>query len=444
MMTTSSSRLRIGCVHRIRHFPYWATLAQGMNARAAELDVELCLPGDDADEEWVGPVSEVVQQRPHVAILPHSVVEAFPEAVEPFRAAGIPIVGVELPPRDDMACVVRADEAQGATSVVTHLFGLLGGRGKVANIGAGGPTPRQQVFEQLLGSYPAIELVADERGDWHRESGVRAMHAVLERAPDVRGVFAHNDHMAVGACQAIAERGLRGQIAVVGFDADPEGLIAIRDGVLAATIYRGLYGVGRAAVDAAVRVARREQQSAEMRIPTVLITNENLVAATLDTTLMLPGLLHDLIESGRSQRRLQEATIAAQRVLIQELSTPILPIGDSILIMPLIGTFDSARAQQFMETMLAATAERNASHLIIDITGIPVVDTAVAHHIIQASQAARLLGAQVILVGISPDVAQTLVSLAVSFEAIITLGTLQDGLEYAQRRRSQAGPAALS
>ena len=434
MTASRMPALRIGCIHRIRHFPYWATLAQGIASRAAELEVTLCQPLEDADDDWTAAVHDVLHQKPDVVLLPHSVVQAFPEAVAPFVSAAIPVVGVEMAPYEQIVCVVRADEQQGAETIVAYLFDRLGGTGKVANIGAGGRTPRQDAFEHALEKFPDIELVAEESGDWNRESGRIAMSAVLERSPDVQGVFAHNDHMALGACDVIAERGLQGAITVVGFDADPQGLIAIRDGRLAATIYRGLYRVGRTAVDVAVSVARQEAVEPEVRVPTMLITDENLVTATLDTTIMLPELLRDLTESNRQRRQLQEATIAAQRVLIQELSTPILPVSDDILVLPLVGSFDTARAQQLVEVMLAATAQRSARYLIVDITGIPVVDTAVAHHIIQAAQAVHLLGAQVILVGISPDVAQTLVSLAVNFHSITTLATLQAGLQYAQQR----------
>jgi len=92
------------------------------------------------------------------------------------------------------------------------------------------------------------------------------MRAALDAHPDLRGVFAHNDHMALGASDIIAEQGLSEQIIVVGFDADPEGLIAIREGRMAATVYRGLYGIGRTAVDTAVRVAPGE------RLPSPLLT----------------------------------------------------------------------------------------------------------------------------------------------------------------------------
>jgi ABC-type sugar transport system substrate-binding protein/anti-anti-sigma regulatory factor len=430
-----SARLRIGCVHRIRHFPYWAILAHGISARAAELGIELCLPVEDADADWQGPASEVVLQRPSVVILPHSVTEAFPDVVRPFAAAGIPIVGVEMEPSAQYVSVVRADEAQGARLVVTHLFERIGGQGHVANIFAGTHTHRQTTFHALLQRYPVITLAYEGEGQWNRAGGARAMHAALDACPTICGVFAHNDHMAVGAADVIAERGLGEQIVVVGFDADPEGLIAIRERRLAATAYRGIYRIGRTAVDTALRVALGEPVEPEIRVLIKLITAENLVDATLDTTYLLPGLLNDLIASNRVQRQLQATTIAAQRSLIQELSTPILPLSDTILIMPLIGTIDNGRAQQITEAMLGAIAQHGARYLIVDISGIAIVDTAIAHHLIQAARAVQLLGARVLLVGISPEVAQTLVGLGIDFRALSTYATLQDGFAYAQQQQ---------
>jgi anti-anti-sigma factor len=434
-----SDQVRIGCIHRLTFFPYWATLAQAMNARAAELGIKLCRPMENADEEWEGAVDEVVRQRPSAVILPHSVTDPFPDAWRPFAAVGIPIVGVETEPSAQYASVVRADEAQGAASVVAYLFERIGRNGKVANIlGSGRLSKRQSEFHAALERHPGIELAYEGEGSWNRESGAAVMRAALCAHPDLRGVFAHNDHMAVGAAEVIAEQGLDEQIVVVGFDADPEGLIAIHEGRLAATMYRGLYGIGRTAVDTAVRLARDEQVPPEVRIPTTLITAENLVDATLDTTYMLPGLLRDFVESSREQRRLQQETIAAQRSVIQELSTPIIPISDSILIMPLIGTIDSARAQQIMVAMLEAMSRHGVRYMIIDITGIAVVDTAIAHRLLQAARAIKLLGAQAVLVGISPEVAQTLIGLGVDFRAIITRATLQAGFEYAQQQLAPA------
>jgi ABC-type sugar transport system substrate-binding protein len=416
-------------------------LAQGIDARAAELDVELCLPAEDADQDWQAPADDLVQQRPSVVILPHSVTQAFPDIVQPFAAAGIAIVGVEMEPSAQYASVVRADEAQGARLIVSYLFERMGGRGQVANIFAGASTQRQLTFHGLLERHPQIELVYEGDGQWNREAGARVMRAALDAWPGIRGVFAHNDNMALGAADAIAERGMSDQIVVVGFDGDPAGLIAIRHGQLAATVYRGIYSIGRTAVDTAVRVARGEPVQPTISVPVQLITAENLVDATLDTAAVLPGLLHNLMASSRAQRQLQAATISAQHSLILELSTPVIPISDAILIMPLIGAIDSGRAQKILEAMLAAIAQHSARYLIVDISGMAVVDTTVAHHLIQAARAVQLLGARVLLVGINPEIAQTLVGLGIDFGTLSTHATLQSGFEYAQKQLAPSAQA---
>jgi len=101
--------------------------------------------------------------------------------------------------------------------------------------------------------------------------------------------------------------------------------------------------------------------------------------------------------------------------------------------MPLIGAIDSNRVQQILENLLAGVANTHATSIIIDITGVPVVDSQVADSLIRASQAVRLLGAQVLLTGIRPEVAQTLIGLGVDLSSIITLGSLHDGINYTLR-----------
>lgn len=122
----------------------------------------------------------------------------------------------------------------------------------------------------------------------------------------------------------------------------------------------------------------------------------------------------------------QADLIRIQQTALAELSTPLIPISDSVLVMPLIGAVDSVRAGMVMDALLEGVGMHRANAVIIDITGVQVVDTQVANALIQAAQAVRLLGAQVILTGVRPHVAQTLVSLGVSFGTIQTFGTLQD------------------
>jgi rsbT co-antagonist protein RsbR len=138
-------------------------------------------------------------------------------------------------------------------------------------------------------------------------------------------------------------------------------------------------------------------------------------------------------EMMRQSIALEEA-LQAQNAIMAELSTPLIPISDDVVVMPLIGAVDSRRAQQVMETLLVGIAERGAETAILDITGVPVVDTQVANGLIQAAQAVRLLGAQVILTGIRAEVAQTLVGLGADLSEIVTLANLQSGIAHATQQ----------
>ncbi len=136
-----------------------------------------------------------------------------------------------------------------------------------------------------------------------------------------------------------------------------------------------------------------------------------------------------------AEARRQEEIIRAQALAIEELSTPLIPITDEILVMPLIGMMDSIRARQVMHSLLTGLASSRGKFAILDITGVPVVDTAVANAILRAAHAARLLGTEVILTGIRPEVAQTLVHIEANLSNLTTRGTLQSGIAYALGRR---------
>ncbi|NWG18722.1 MAG: STAS domain-containing protein [Chloroflexi bacterium] len=139
----------------------------------------------------------------------------------------------------------------------------------------------------------------------------------------------------------------------------------------------------------------------------------------------------ELEQANEERLRLQEQVITMQAQILAEVSTPLIPLNDKVLLMPLVGAFDSQRTQLTVERLLHGVAERRATVVILDITGVPIVDTHVASALMQAAQAVRLLGAQVVLTGIRPEVAQTLVGMGVSLQGIASRGTLQSGIEYA-------------
>jgi rsbT co-antagonist protein RsbR len=134
-----------------------------------------------------------------------------------------------------------------------------------------------------------------------------------------------------------------------------------------------------------------------------------------------------------AHQRLQEQIITLQRAALAELSTPLIPINDQIVVMPLIGSIDTARAQDILNTLLQGVSRTRARVAILDITGIPLVDTQIANALVHAAQAVQLLGAQVVLTGIRPEVAQTLVGLGVNLQNMTTRGTLQSGIAYAMQ-----------
>ncbi|HEU5102199.1 MAG TPA: HAMP domain-containing protein [Roseiflexaceae bacterium] len=119
---------------------------------------------------------------------------------------------------------------------------------------------------------------------------------------------------------------------------------------------------------------------------------------------------------------------------IRELSTPVLPLFNGILVMPLIGVIDTARSTLLMQTLLGATERYKATTVLLDVTGVPLIDTTVARGLLEAAQAIRLLGAQTILCGLRPELAQTITGLGLNLVGLVSQADLQSGLAYAMQR----------
>ena len=130
----------------------------------------------------------------------------------------------------------------------------------------------------------------------------------------------------------------------------------------------------------------------------------------------------------------RERVIRQQQDSIRELSTPVLPVRERLLILPMIGVLDSERARQLTEQLLTGIRTHRAKVVVIDITGVPDVDESVANHLVRTVDASRLMGASVIITGLSPLIAQTLVTIGVDLSKMHTVGDLQGGIEEAERQ----------
>jgi PAS domain S-box-containing protein len=568
---TPNKLLKIGLTrHLAIGVPYWTIVEHGARERARELDVALIVRQCADAIEQAASIDNLVHQKVDAIVVAPIDPSAAPfvAALEGAATAGIPVVGADVALPRAVACLVRSDDLRGAADGATYLVERLGGQGKVVHLKGSGSGPvgwlRSAGVHQVLDSCPAITIVETDRGDWQREPARLLMREALAAHPDICGVIAANDPMALGAIDALGEVGRAGSVVVVGVDGDPDALLALEAGQLAATVRRSPYQMGRTAMEMAVAVGRGEAVPSEVLLDDMrVVTAETVARAALESLRIMPGLIDELMENsaalaaergmlrtiidslpdliyvkdrdsrfevvnqaqaqmigvaapdaligktdfdfyphelatqyradeqaiieagvallnkeepvidpsgarrwllttkvplrdaqgrvvrvvGRGQditerkqadaerQRLQEELIQAQAATLEELSTPLIPISDTVLVMPLIGRIDSRRASQILETLLAGIQAQGADLVIIDITGVSVVDSQVAHGLIQAARAVKLLGAQVMLTGLRPEVAQALVSLGIDLNDIVTLATLQSGIAYALRQR---------
>lgn len=158
-------------------------------------------------------------------------------------------------------------------------------------------------------------------------------------------------------------------------------------------------------------------------------------AADTQAYLQFSRLLDDLgLFTIETYTRAREEIITAQADQLLELSTPVVKLWDGVIAVPLVGTLDSARTQVVMEKLLQALVDTGSEQAIIDITGVPAVDTQVAQHLLKTIVAARLMGAECTVSGIRPQIAQTIVALGIEFGDIVTKATLADALKLALKR----------
>jgi rsbT co-antagonist protein RsbR len=165
------------------------------------------------------------------------------------------------------------------------------------------------------------------------------------------------------------------------------------------------------------------------------------LAARFDETdeVILIGFSIEITDRKRVEVELQDKLrlIEEQRAMMLTLSTPVLRVWDGVLVLPLIGEITDARASHVMQQLLQAIAQHKAQEVILDITGVPVVNVETADALIRTVRAAGLLGARCMLVGVSPAVARSLVELETDLTSIVTLATLQDGLREALRKKRE-------
>ncbi|MFF3348904.1 STAS domain-containing protein [Streptomyces sp. NPDC002779] len=273
--------------------------------------------------------------------------------------------------------------------------------------------------------YTAPE-VAQKLGDFLE----RRQEQIAQRWADAalfRTIFTVSRDEAVEACKAVvdalADVARSGRLE----DVDAPGFNTVRDQL-------GRMAFSRA--EAGFRSSHIADEVAGLRQPITAVlsaeladdTDEDAHACLVALTILMGTLrvvvMDTTVNSG-------EALIARQREQLLEVATPVIQLWEGIVAVPLIGTLDSARSQVVMESLLEAIVAQRARYAILDITGVPTVDSLVAQHLMKTVAAARLMGAECIVSGIRPAIAQTIVHLGIDLGTIITRAGLADALAYA-------------
>jgi PAS domain S-box-containing protein len=188
-------------------------------------------------------------------------------------------------------------------------------------------------------------------------------------------------------------------------------------------------GLPEKELDAAKKEGKFEDESLRVRKDGSQFMANVIISSVLDSAGNLRG--YAKVTRDITDRKLTEQRIQQQANEIMDLSTPVMQVWEGIVVAPLIGTLDSLRMQQFMERLLESIVATNSPVALVDIMGVPTIDTETAQHLIETVGAVRLLGAQVVLTGVRPAIAQTLVHLGVDLSDITTRSSLSAGLKVA-------------
>lgn len=279
--TDAGGDASIGLALSTLNNPFFVSLRDGAQAAADEAGVELVVTDarDDATQQADQVQNFLTQQLDAVLINPVDSDAAGP-TVAPLIEAGIPVVAVDRGVNDaEVSSFVASDNVLGGRLAADALAEAIGEQGQVLVLqgvaGTSASRERGQGFSEGIAAYPGIEVVAMQPADFDRAQGLDVATNLLQANPEVVGIFAENDEMALGAVQALGARA--GQdVFVVGFDGTDDGMAAIEAGTMYASIAQQPEELGRAAVEAALAVIAGEEVEATVSVEVVAVTRESM------------------------------------------------------------------------------------------------------------------------------------------------------------------------
>ncbi|MEU4571148.1 D-ribose ABC transporter substrate-binding protein [Nonomuraea sp. ATR24] len=261
--------------------PYFVQLRDGAQEQADKLGATLTVTDAQNDaSQQVNQVQNFTSQNMKAIILNPVDSDAAAPAVTAAERVNVPVIAVDRGVNGvEVAQTVASDNVAGGKLAAQELAKQMGEQGQAVVLqgtpGTSASRDRGRGFEEGIKAFPNIQVVARQPADFDRAKGLDVMTNLLQSHPDVTGVFAENDEMALGAIRALGSRAGK-QVKVVGFDGTPHGLTAVKDGTLAATIAQQPRLLGQQAVEAAVKLARGEQVEKTVAVPVKVATKANV------------------------------------------------------------------------------------------------------------------------------------------------------------------------
>ncbi|MGW3035938.1 ABC transporter permease/substrate-binding protein [Streptomyces sp. NPDC001178] len=279
--TSAAKDQKIGLALSTLNNPFFVQIRAGAQQEARKLGVELTVTDAQNDaSQQANQLQNFTSEGLGTIIVNAVDSDAVTPAAKAVNKSGIPLVAVDRAVNNaDTAALVASDNVTGGRLAAKSLADRLGGKGTIVVLqgqaGTSASRERGAGFTAGLKAYPGIKVVAEQPADWDRTKGLDVMTNLLQAHPDIDGVFAENDEMALGAIKALGSKAGK-SVAVIGFDGTPDGLGAVKAGTLYASVAQQPTELGRIAVQNAVRVAEGKKVTKSVMVPVKVVTKENV------------------------------------------------------------------------------------------------------------------------------------------------------------------------
>ena len=257
--------------------PFFIALRDGAQAEAKAKGVNLITVDAQNDAATqIANVEDLIQKKVPVILLNPTDSDAVANVVKEATAAGVKVISLDRAVDGaEVSSHIASDNVIGGKMAAEFLLKRIGGKGNVVELagipGSSAARERGEGFESVIKTDPHVKLLTVQPADFDRAKGLAVMENILQGSHDIQGVFAQNDEMALGAERAIEEAGLK-QVAIVGFDATPDGVAAVKAGKMAGTIQQKPELIGKLGVDTALRLIDGQPVEKRIAVPLALVT----------------------------------------------------------------------------------------------------------------------------------------------------------------------------